>query len=133
MSPEGNYVLTGNFSRPFELETVRDLMAMPGVVEEGEDGKGLKISRGDISITLRSDGAVEAEGPKPKEVSSLLETLRKLIIKAHTCLHCGICISCCPQGALSFKEGLVLDEEACSHCLSCISPCPVVDYKGRDQ
>jgi len=132
MSQDGRQILKGEFSQPFSLERARALLAMVGVVEEcGNDGQ-LKITRGDMEIKLRADGGVVATGPQPKELSKLLESTRKLIIKAHGCLDCGVCISGCPKGALSFQGSLVLDEEACSHCLSCISPCPVVDYRGRD-
>ena len=131
-SPDGRHILNGKFSKPFSLERPRNLLAMVGVVEESGNGEMLKVTRDDIEIKLRADGGVVATGPQPKELSKLLETTRKLIVKAHSCLDCGICISGCPKGSLSFQGGLVLDENACSHCLSCISPCPVVDYRGRD-
>lgn len=41
------------------------------------------------------------------------------------CLHCGLCVSGCPTGALRKPRGKVLwDESICSHCDQCIGVCP---------
>lgn len=41
------------------------------------------------------------------------------------CDHCGICVSSCPDGALSLEEGRVIwKEESCSDCGACLKACP---------
>lgn len=41
------------------------------------------------------------------------------------CTHCGACVSACPAGALSLREGKVHWEEAlCVGCDSCLRACP---------
>lgn len=41
------------------------------------------------------------------------------------CLHCGICVPECPQGALSIQAGKVVwDKASCTACDTCISVCP---------
>ncbi len=127
----GGFVLKARFNRVVDLFDVHNLLSMLGHVREQEEG--LEISRNENLLVLGADGLVEAKGAKPKELKGLLETMRKLVIKAKSCLFCGVCLSACPPGALSFQDGrLVLDEEACLNCLKCVSPCPAVDYKGRD-
>lgn len=42
-----------------------------------------------------------------------------------TCINCGLCVSPCPAGALSQKDGQVLWEpKRCTDCGTCISLCP---------
>ncbi|MGI6278971.1 MAG: YjjW family glycine radical enzyme activase [Acutalibacteraceae bacterium] len=41
------------------------------------------------------------------------------------CVHCGVCVSSCPTGALSFKNKRVLyDPAKCIQCDTCIKVCP---------
>lgn len=41
------------------------------------------------------------------------------------CCHCGICVSQCPEGALSISDGKVIwDEALCTWCDTCINVCP---------
>lgn len=41
------------------------------------------------------------------------------------CIHCGLCVSHCPTGALSLREGKVVWEESlCVGCDSCLKACP---------
>lgn len=41
------------------------------------------------------------------------------------CCHCGICVSQCPEGALSMRDGKVVwDEDLCTWCDTCINVCP---------
>ena len=41
------------------------------------------------------------------------------------CVNCGVCVSKCPAGALSMKDGnVVWDERLCCQCDTCIHICP---------
>ena len=41
------------------------------------------------------------------------------------CLGFGSCVSACPFGAISIKDGIaVIDEEKCQACGKCIAKCP---------
>ena len=41
------------------------------------------------------------------------------------CIHCGVCVPECPEGALVEKDGRVVwIEEKCTDCDTCISVCP---------
>ncbi len=43
----------------------------------------------------------------------------------HVCSNCGICVSNCPVGALSMKDGKVnWQQEICCECDACIHNCP---------
>src|SRR5512143_4078596 len=51
--------------------------------------------------------------------------MAKLIIDAETCTGCESCISACPFGALSMKEGIAVVDEKCTFCGACVDVCPV--------
>jgi len=44
------------------------------------------------------------------------------------CLQCGLCISSCPNGAISRNRktgAIVVDEKKCTGCSLCVSSCPI--------
>jgi electron transfer flavoprotein alpha subunit len=51
--------------------------------------------------------------------------MAKLIIDKDTCTGCESCISACPFGALSMKEGIATVDEKCTFCGACVDVCPV--------
>ena len=132
LSVDGLYSLSGRLSFSVRLSEIKNLLFMAGEVEDklAKEGK-LKIKRGEMNITLHSDGLVEAEGRTPRALRELIESIKKILMKARDCVNCGICISSCQRHALFFEDGLKLRKERCTHCLNCLSPCPVVDYRRR--
>lgn len=59
------------------------------------------------------------------------EEIFKLYIKSNHCVDCGICISRCPNDALSFDDGLIIDKDLCTSCKNCLGKCPVVEFDER--
>jgi len=51
--------------------------------------------------------------------------MAKLIIDKETCTGCESCISACPFGALSMKEGIAVVDDKCTFCGACVDVCPV--------
>lgn len=51
--------------------------------------------------------------------------MAKLLINADTCTGCEACISSCPFGALSMKDGIATVDEKCNFCGACVDVCPV--------
>ncbi len=51
--------------------------------------------------------------------------MARLIIDPNTCTGCESCISACPFGALSMKEGIAAVDEKCTFCGACVDVCPV--------
>ena len=51
--------------------------------------------------------------------------MAKLMIDAETCTGCESCVSTCPFGALSMKEGVAAVNEKCTFCGACVDVCPV--------
>src|SRR5512145_1096057 len=45
---------------------------------------------------------------------------------AERCLGCRTCLSACPEGCLTMREGggLVIDRECCLGCAACAQACP---------
>ncbi len=51
--------------------------------------------------------------------------MARLLINADTCTGCEACVSSCPFGALSMKEGVAVVDEKCNFCGACVDVCPV--------
>ena len=51
--------------------------------------------------------------------------MAKLMIDAETCTGCESCVSTCPFGALSMKDGVAVVDEKCTFCGACVDVCPV--------
>ena len=58
----------------------------------------------------------------------------QLLYDAERCLHCGRCVSRCPNGCHLLAEGRHhLDRASCAACGSCLSPlCDALEIQGRD-
>jgi len=50
--------------------------------------------------------------------------MAKLLIDKDTCTGCESCVSACPFGALSMKEGIAAVDEKCTFCGACVDVCP---------
>ncbi len=51
--------------------------------------------------------------------------MAKLIIDTDTCTGCESCVTACPFGALSMKEGVAAVDDKCTFCGACVDVCPV--------
>ncbi len=51
--------------------------------------------------------------------------MARLLIDKDKCTGCESCISACPFGALSMKEGIAVVDEKCNFCGACVDVCPV--------
>jgi len=51
--------------------------------------------------------------------------MARLLIDKDACTGCESCISACPFGALSMKEGIAAVDEKCTFCGACVDVCPV--------
>ncbi len=51
--------------------------------------------------------------------------MARLLIDKETCTGCEACVSACPFGALSMKEGIAAVDEKCTFCGACVDVCPV--------
>ncbi len=61
-------------------------------------------------------------------LGAYLATLsRHSILRRDTkgCVHCNICATHCPTGAIDFKDETVYNESECIKCFSCSQECPV--------
>ena len=85
------------------------------------DGRDVEIDRTDAGLLIRGDDR---------------DLALQLLVRAHSCVGCGICTARCPSGALGLEGGgeaddgprLTYDPALCTRCLECLGPCPVVDF-----
>jgi len=48
------------------------------------------------------------------------------------CTGCGVCVSLCPQGAISLQDGVaVIDQVLCRKCGDCVEVCPDNAIRAR--
>ena len=40
------------------------------------------------------------------------------------CTHCGLCVKCCPVGAVALGDELHIDAQTCIKCCACVKSCP---------
>ncbi|RLF15437.1 MAG: [Fe-S]-binding protein [Thermoprotei archaeon] len=82
-------------------EVIVDVLAPPSKVKEVVD-------------------AFISEGVGVKEITKAIEA------DASRCIACGACVSPCPVGAISLREGMVeVDEAKCVRCQACVNACPM--------
>ncbi len=109
-------------SRKVDMSAAANLANMLGEVVAFEDDFTV------IGVEVRSDGCKvinpSADG---------LEKVHKVMVKADSCVGCGLCITRCPEGALALIEGRVrVDEGRCVHCGDCLDPCPALTFGLSD-
>ena len=54
-------------------------------------------------------------------------------VDTNDCTGCGLCVECCPVGAIHFEDDLPFFNENCVRCGVCESVCPVEAISGRDE
>jgi len=47
-----------------------------------------------------------------------------IVIDQTLCVGCVMCVTVCPEGALSYSGMTVVDIDACMECLECLDYCP---------
>jgi len=53
-------------------------------------------------------------------------------VDSDKCTGCGVCVSLCPQGAISLQDGVaVIDQVLCRKCGDCVEVCPDNAIRAR--
>jgi pyruvate formate lyase activating enzyme len=47
----------------------------------------------------------------------------ELILRPNRCIHCGVCLEACPEGAISDGDPVVTATEMCRRCGACVEVC----------
>lgn len=58
----------------------------------------------------------------------------QLLWNEKKCLHCGTCVTICPNGAVGFESGIpVFDRKKCKECHTCEKNCPgdAIHFSGK--
>ena len=70
-----------------------------------------------------------------KEQNVKIESISNDIVRIEErCTHCGLCVTFCPSGALSFDKKtmkVIYEPEKCVACLECIEICPLHAFVSR--
>ncbi|AFK21792.1 putative 3'-phosphoadenosine 5'-phosphosulfate sulfotransferase [Pyrococcus sp. ST04] len=117
---DGKYLV--KISTKINLKRIREVAPILGKVEEGEGylkaGENVFSEKDNIIISPTLDEAY----------ASFF-----LIRRAYECVGCGVCVTKCPERAISIDERrrkIVVDPEKCTHCRECMEVCPLVVIKG---
>ena len=85
--------------------------------------------KGNHSFHLFNSGKFRIRGKNLNEkiAYQLLNKLKKIIIRSRSCTGCGLCISSCPQDAISYiDKHLYIDPQHCTNCGACLEQkCPL--------
>ncbi|MCX8173726.1 MAG: phosphoadenosine phosphosulfate reductase family protein [Thermoplasmata archaeon] len=120
----GGYRIEGVYNTKFELARIENLLNIIGIPKCQEGMCEIDFAQ------VFAEGAIAVKGKDEQEMRGNLEKLHAVIMKAVSCVRCGICASRCPQGAITVDEkGIKIDAGKCGHCGTCLQPCPAVVYR----
>jgi phosphoadenosine phosphosulfate reductase len=120
--------MEGIFSKPLEMDRVRNLLNMIGEVVDSPDGNIAEVQK----ITVFSEGPVMVKAKDEAELRRKVSRVKEVVFRAMNCAGCGICVARCKNGALKLDGRVRIDVESCDHCGSCFGPCPVVAFKEEE-
>ncbi|MGM0441964.1 MAG: DUF362 domain-containing protein [Elusimicrobiota bacterium] len=84
----------------------------------GGSNSGRTGSRNSFSVNWESD---DKEETKQKSDNTDL----KAEVNKEECISCGVCLSSCPNEAISMNDKAEIDKNKCNGCGECVSVCPV--------
>ncbi len=123
------YSIEAAFTRPLDLERLRQLAPILGEVEMDSLGDWLSVD----GLTVFQQGSLIAKGDSVKSIKDAANTMFNLVLRAEHCVGCSLCVARCPVEALSLIEGeAVVDPSLCTQCRECLGPCPAVDFHEEE-
>ncbi|WP_027722642.1 4Fe-4S binding protein [Maridesulfovibrio zosterae] len=128
-----------NFNKIIHLSFPSTVSGRPVICNLGKlYNLSFNILKADINPRLEGSMTLEINGFEEdyhKGINYLKENGIRLIPVAqkiardeNSCMHCGMCLSMCPTGALSIDQNnrlVIFDLEKCTACGMCTKVCPV--------
>lgn len=127
----GGVSIEGAFGRPLDMERVVNLLNAVGRPEAVQNAPGDGGAYVGKWLDVYTAGAVVVRASAPEEADRRMEVVRRIVVQAHECIGCGICLGRCRHDALSLDEKkiIVIDAGKCRHCWECQDgPCPVIAF-----
>ncbi|MGC8810516.1 MAG: DUF362 domain-containing protein [bacterium] len=92
-------------------------------------GQWSPLKKFKLPFTLASQGSF---GAVLNKVFYRFLTRPRLKFRRSLCTQCRVCVEHCPAGALTMKDGPILDENKCVACYCCYELCPqqAIEFKG---
>ncbi|AEC51700.1 hypothetical protein PNA2_0784 [Pyrococcus sp. NA2] len=114
--------------KPSTRINLRRIKEVAPILGEVETGNGF-IKAGENTFREKDNIIVS---PSLDEAYASLFLLKR----AYECVGCGVCVTTCPEEAISIddkRKKIVVFPEKCTHCRECMSVCPLVVIKGVDK
>jgi len=129
----GGYSVEGVISVPVKrpFGRVAETLKAVGKTRYSDDYEIALTKVGDSTVKAFGGGQVVATARTPEAASRSFEAGVKAFLRAQMCTMCGICAKNCRSGAITLKDGPIVDEEKCTHCGRCVEACVVAHYYDK--
>ena len=111
-----------------DLERISNFLSILGEAKTSKELGIVNLMGKDFTCRIFQTGRFVIRVKDDKEIPrKIVEKVFKTIVRAIYCVGCGICVSKCPNGAISIINGkAVIDKALCTHCEKCLGECPVL-------
>ncbi len=125
---DGSFSIEGRIEGYLKTNHIINQFKILGRVKYSQELGIISLQTNNFILNLFSDGTITIRGHK-ENLEKSSQIIIALIKRANECIGCGICISSCPESALSLKYHKIwIDEKLCKSCKACLEICPVIKY-----
>lgn len=126
---DGRTSIDGSFNCTLNMERIANMLTTLGKVRLSRKFGAAKVSMRDADASIYRTGKFRLIARDEKNVMHNVDWLVKVITRAERCVGCGVCVSRCPEGAISLVDGRAQISGTCTGCLICYEYCPTLFFR----